>query len=276
LGVTLSTHTLLLPDNTPNFFPTTTKGKTQQLTVNDKLLNFLQQSATMSVASSFPCINLRNPSPCSSAASPSTSATATSSTSASFRFSPAAARPYYHGVIIRASQAEGPIRRPVAPPLRQPSPPLRPAVPPSPPSSSNPPPPSSPPPKISAAQLGVAGDKGVVTLEFQRQKAKELQQYFKQKKLEEANQGPFFGFIPKNEISNGRMGDVRFRCWVADRVCYRLRLCCSSEDPFLQFRHLRPGLRALTVTTSRKRHDQLNIFDASVQYPNVLQLHLHC
>ncbi|CAN1268098.1 Light-harvesting complex-like protein OHP2, chloroplastic [Linum perenne] len=151
----------------------------------------------MSVASSFPCINLRNPSPCSSAASPSTSATATSSTSASFRFSPAAARPYYHGVIIRASQAEGPIRRPVAPPLR-------PAVPPSPPSSSNPPPPSSPPPKISAAQLGVAGDKGVVTLEFQRQKAKELQQYFKQKKLEEANQGPFFGFIPKNEISNGR------------------------------------------------------------------------
>ncbi|CAN1268097.1 Light-harvesting complex-like protein OHP2, chloroplastic [Linum perenne] len=144
----------------------------------------------MSVASSFPCINLRNPSPCSSAASPSTSATATSSTSASFR-------PYYHGVIIRASQAEGPIRRPVAPPLRQPSPP-------SPPSSSNPPPPSSPPPKISAAQLGVAGDKGVVTLEFQRQKAKELQQYFKQKKLEEANQGPFFGFIPKNEISNGR------------------------------------------------------------------------
>ncbi|CAN1802088.1 Light-harvesting complex-like protein OHP2, chloroplastic [Linum perenne] len=146
----------------------------------------------MSVASSFPCINLRNPSPCSSAASPSTSATATSSTSASFRFSPAAARPYYHGVIIRASQAEGPIRRPVAPPLRQPSPPL------------SPPPPSSPPPKISAAQLGVAGDKGVVTLEFQRQKAKELQQYFKQKKLEEANQGPFFGFIPKNEISNGR------------------------------------------------------------------------
>lgn len=44
----------------------------------------------------------------------------------------------------------------------------------------------------------------MLTLEFQRQKAKELQEYFKQKKLEEADQGPFFGFIGKNEISNGR------------------------------------------------------------------------
>ncbi|CAN1220644.1 Light-harvesting complex-like protein OHP2, chloroplastic [Linum grandiflorum] len=134
----------------------------------------------MSVASSFPCVNLP---------SPSTSGTATYSTSVAFR-------PYYHhGVIIRASQPEGPIRRPVAPPLRQP---LKPVVPPSPPpSSSTPPPPPPPTPKISAAQ-------GVVTLEFQRQKAKELQQYFKQKKVEEANQGPFFGFISKNEISNGR------------------------------------------------------------------------
>lgn len=41
-------------------------------------------------------------------------------------------------------------------------------------------------------------------MEFQRQKAKELQEYFKQKKLEAAGQGPFFGFQPKNEISNGR------------------------------------------------------------------------
>lgn len=44
----------------------------------------------------------------------------------------------------------------------------------------------------------------MITLEFQRQKAKELQDYFKQKKLEAADQGPFFGFIAKNEISNGR------------------------------------------------------------------------
>lgn len=44
----------------------------------------------------------------------------------------------------------------------------------------------------------------MITLEFQRQRAKELQEYFKQKKLDEADQGPFFGFIGKNEISNGR------------------------------------------------------------------------
>ncbi|KAL2497065.1 Protein disulfide-isomerase [Abeliophyllum distichum] len=37
-----------------------------------------------------------------------------------------------------------------------------------------------------------------------RQKAKELQEYFKKKKLEDASQGPFFGFIGKNEIANGR------------------------------------------------------------------------
>lgn len=47
-------------------------------------------------------------------------------------------------------------------------------------------------------------DKNVVTMEFQRQRAKELQEYFKQKKIEAANQGPFFGFIGKNEIANGR------------------------------------------------------------------------
>lgn len=47
-------------------------------------------------------------------------------------------------------------------------------------------------------------DKNVITLEFQRQKAKELQDYFKQKKLEEADQGPVFGFIGRNEINNGR------------------------------------------------------------------------
>ncbi|CAI0396356.1 unnamed protein product [Linum tenue] len=177
----------------------------------------------MSVSSPFP-------SPC-SAASPSTSAAASSSTSVRLRISAttaaAAARPYsyYHGVSIRSSQAEGPIRRPVAPSLREPSPPssastpLKP-VPPSPPSSSPPP----PPPVGSASRLGVAEGKGAVTLEFQRQKAKELQEYFKQKKLEEANQGPFFGFIGKNEISNGRMGDVRFCCWDADGVCNRVGL----------------------------------------------------
>ncbi|CAL9057201.1 unnamed protein product [Musa banksii] len=44
---------------------------------------------------------------------------------------------------------------------------------------------------------------GMVTLEYQRRVAKELQDHFKQKKLEEADQGPFFGFLGKNETSNG-------------------------------------------------------------------------
>ncbi|KAL1357767.1 hypothetical protein AAHE18_05G278300 [Arachis hypogaea] len=39
---------------------------------------------------------------------------------------------------------------------------------------------------------------------FERQKAKELQEYFKQKKLDDADQGHAFGFIGKNEINNGR------------------------------------------------------------------------
>lgn len=41
-------------------------------------------------------------------------------------------------------------------------------------------------------------------MEYQRRMAKELQEYFRQKKLEEADQGPFFGFRGRNEISNGR------------------------------------------------------------------------
>ncbi|KAM3361237.1 light-harvesting complex-like protein OHP2, chloroplastic isoform X1 [Capsicum galapagoense] len=126
----------------------------------------------MSVASSssFPYIKIQNPSP---------------SSSYNFRFST---------LTIRSSQADGPLRRPMV----QPPTPVKP-VPPS-PSPSTPPSPSPlPPPKQVAVDA-----KNVITMEFQRQKAKELQDYFKQKKLEEANQGPFFGFIGKNEISNGR------------------------------------------------------------------------
>lgn len=79
-------------------------------------------------------------------------------------------------------------------------------VPPSPSLSPSPSPPASPPPPTQQVQVAgmVATDKNVVTMEYQRQKAKELQEYFRRKKLEEANQGPFFGFIPKNEIANGR------------------------------------------------------------------------
>ncbi|KFK25814.1 hypothetical protein AALP_AA8G164300 [Arabis alpina] len=137
----------------------------------------------MSVASPIQCIKILNPS-----SSSSSSSTASSS---SFRFS--ATKPCVF--IIRCSQTEGPLRRPAAPPtLREPSPPQKP-VPPSSPSSSPPPPPLK--------SMTVDG-KSVVTVEFQRQKAKELQDYFKQKKLEAAGQGPFFGWQPKNEISNGR------------------------------------------------------------------------
>ncbi|CAH8324051.1 unnamed protein product [Eruca vesicaria subsp. sativa] len=129
----------------------------------------------MSVASPIQCIRILNLS--------------SSTTSPSFRFSTTKSCVF----VIRCSQAaEGPLRRPSAPPtFRELSPPVK-TVPPT-PSSSPPPPP----------QVAVDG-KGVTTVEFQRQKAKELQDYFKQKKLEAAGQGPFFGFQPKNEISNGR------------------------------------------------------------------------
>ncbi|CAN8290087.1 unnamed protein product [Cochlearia groenlandica] len=137
----------------------------------------------MSLASPIQCIRILNPS------SSSSSSTASSS---NFRFSTTNTTPRV--IIIRCSQAEGPLRRPSAPPtLREPSPPLKP----TPPSSS---PPSPPPPQKSVAVDG----KGVITVEFQRQKAKELQDYFKKKKLEASGQGPFFGFQTKNEISNGR------------------------------------------------------------------------
>ncbi|MCD7452045.1 Light-harvesting complex-like protein ohp2, chloroplastic [Datura stramonium] len=137
----------------------------------------------MSVASSstFPCIKVQN--------YPSSTPPSSSSSSYTLRFS--TTNPTI--LTIRNSQAEGPFRRPVAP-----SPP-KPNIPPS-----SPPPPtttSAPPKPVSVA---TSEGNNVITLEFQRQKAKELQGYFKQKKLEETNQGPFFGFIPKNEISNGR------------------------------------------------------------------------
>jgi len=90
----------------------------------------------------------------------------------------------------------------VAPPLREPSPPASPSPPLKPVPPSSPSSPVAPPPKP-AAKVAVE-DKNVMTSEFQRQKAKELQEYFKQKKLEEADQGPFFGFFGKNEIANGR------------------------------------------------------------------------
>ncbi|XP_020232074.1 light-harvesting complex-like protein OHP2, chloroplastic [Cajanus cajan] len=136
----------------------------------------------MSVTSSFPCIKIPA---CSSSS-------CTSSSTSSFRFS--SCKPYAVAVTVRNSQTEGPLRRPVAPPVREPSSTI--------PQPLKPSPPSQPPPQKPSPLVG--DDKNLITLEFQRQKAKELQEYFKQKKLEEANQGPFFGFIGKNEINNGR------------------------------------------------------------------------
>lgn len=118
--------------------------------------------------------------------------------------------------VIRSSKAEGAPRRPAAPPLSpppktptlstpptlsQPPTPVKPAAP-----SSSPPPSQDPEPKQAAAPVAVAAPAaaGAVTLEYQRKVAKDLQDYFKQKKLDEADQGPFFGFLGKNEISNGR------------------------------------------------------------------------
>ncbi|XP_065848153.1 light-harvesting complex-like protein OHP2, chloroplastic [Euphorbia lathyris] len=147
----------------------------------------------MSVATSMPYIKIPNPSSSLLSSSSPSSSSSSTSTSSCFRFS-STTKPCT--VTIRSSQSEGPIRRPVAPspPSPSPSPPLKPVPPFS---------PSSPPPPKPAAQL-LVDTKTAVTLEFQRQKAKELQEFFKQKKLEQVNQGPFFGFIAKNEISNGR------------------------------------------------------------------------
>ncbi|THG09311.1 light-harvesting complex-like protein OHP2, chloroplastic [Camellia sinensis] len=137
----------------------------------------------MSVASSsIPYINFST----SSSSSPSSSSSSPSQSSSTFRFKPSIPT-------IRCSQSDGPLRRPLAP-----TPPT--TLKPVPPSRPPPPQPQSPAKPAAVVEEG----KSVITLEFQRQKAKELQDYFKQKKLDEADQGPFFGFIAKNEISNGR------------------------------------------------------------------------
>ncbi|KAK6938248.1 hypothetical protein RJ641_031756 [Dillenia turbinata] len=155
----------------------------------------------MSIATSIPCIKLSNSS---STCSSSSSSSSPSSSCSLFRFH--ATKPSFL-TLIRSSQTEGPIRRPVAPSsptLREPSPPSIKPVPPSPPTATPPPTPTSSTAVTAPPKTAKEVEKSVVTLEFQRQVAKELQEYFKQKKLEEADQGPFFGFLGKNEIANGR------------------------------------------------------------------------
>ncbi|XP_042493800.1 light-harvesting complex-like protein OHP2, chloroplastic [Macadamia integrifolia] len=155
----------------------------------------------MSLASSsIPCVKISSSS-YSSSSTTTCSSSSSSSSSSSIKFS--ATKP---SITIRNSNAEGPIRRPVAPSLRQPSAPVIP-IPqsPSPSQSPSPPsPPSAPSKPVSVAGVSQVSDPNVITMEFQRKMAKELQEYFRQKKLEKADQGPFFGFIGKNEIANGR------------------------------------------------------------------------
>uniref|UniRef100_A0A7C9CNJ8 Light-harvesting complex-like protein OHP2, chloroplastic n=1 Tax=Opuntia streptacantha TaxID=393608 RepID=A0A7C9CNJ8_OPUST len=144
-------------------------------------------------ASSIPRIRLTTSSSCCSSSSP------------TLRFSVSHHSKPCFSFTVKSSQTEGPIRRPVAPPLRElsASPPKTPPLQrPSPPSQPRAPPP--PPPPTPKAASAIVEEKSGITLEFQRAKAKELQEYFKQKKLEEANQGPAFGFVGKNEINNGR------------------------------------------------------------------------
>ncbi|KAH7420366.1 hypothetical protein KP509_13G004200 [Ceratopteris richardii] len=94
---------------------------------------------------------------------------------------------------IRSSQAEGPLRRPSVP-VREATPPT--SARPSPTESPPPPPPSSASPPSASS---------FVTVEFQRQRAKELQQYFQDRKFEQqAVEGRIFGWSSKNEIGNGR------------------------------------------------------------------------
>ncbi|KAF9612221.1 hypothetical protein IFM89_038643 [Coptis chinensis] len=142
----------------------------------------------MSVTSSIPSYKY-NLSSSHSNSSPTPSSSSSSSSSSSFKCSRSTTtKPSF---VIRSSNADGPLRRPVAtPPLRQPTSP-----------SLNPVSPSPPPPTKS---VSVVTDQSIVTMEFQRKMAKELQEYFKQKKLEQADQGPAFGWVAKNEIGNGR------------------------------------------------------------------------
>lgn len=114
---------------------------------------------------------------------------------------------YRQLTVVRNSKADGPLRRPSLspPPSLSTTPSLSP--PPSPTAPVKPMAPAEPSPLTQApANVAVAevDFKGAVTFEYQRKVAKELQDYFKQKKLEAADQGPFFGFIGKNEIANGR------------------------------------------------------------------------
>ncbi|CAK9199037.1 unnamed protein product [Sphagnum troendelagicum] len=112
-------------------------------------------------------------------------------------------------IVIRCSKAEGPLRRPSAPvaapfmttsappPATPPPPPPPPAAPQSPASSASAP--------SAAAALVSSSKSSSLSIEYQRQRAKEMQDYFLDKKFEDQiRAGRLFGWTQKNEIGNGR------------------------------------------------------------------------
>ncbi|CAM6037617.1 unnamed protein product [Sphagnum compactum] len=108
-------------------------------------------------------------------------------------------------IVIRCSKAEGPLRRPSAPVAA-------PSVTTSAPPPATPPPPAAPQSPASsasapaaAAALVSSSKSSSLSIEYQRQRAKEMQDYFLDKKFEDQiRAGRLFGWTQKNEIGNGR------------------------------------------------------------------------
>jgi hypothetical protein len=123
-------------------------------------------------------------------------------------------------IVIRCSKAEGPLRRPSAP-VAAPSvitsaPP--PATPPPPPAPQSPASSASVP--AAAAALVSSSKSSSLSIEYQRQRAKEMQDYFLDKKFEDQiRAGRLFGWTQKNEIGNGR---------------FKLSLLISQDSSFSQ------------------------------------------
>ncbi|EFJ23151.1 LHC-related protein [Selaginella moellendorffii] len=113
-------------------------------------------------------------------------------------------------VQVRASSSSPPPDSPGSTPLRRPGAPstVKPAPSPSPsplPETPAPSPAPSPAPAPANPIAAATGFESGVTVEFQRQRAKELQEYFLDRKFQrQAEEGRIFGWSRKNEVGNGR------------------------------------------------------------------------
>jgi hypothetical protein len=110
-------------------------------------------------------------------------------------------------IVIRCSKAEEPLRRPsapvAAPSVTTSAPP--PATPPPPPPAPQSPASSASAPATAAALVS-SSKSSSLSIEYQRQRAKEMQDYFLDKKFEDQiRAGRLFGWTQKNEIGNGRL-----------------------------------------------------------------------